>query len=305
MMLVVKKSTLSRKGSLLIVSWGDKKVEVPIGELELLVIVGSNVTLTSDIINFLSSSNVPVLIHGKDTDTVLVTPFINRISEVRRKFYERLSYITDRLYVAKRLIKAKIEGMINLVRYFSYVDKVDVEIPSFDWSRINDEDTLRKAEAQYSKECWDLLKRFLPSDFPGRKPRNLDPINRAIDYAYSIIYMYSTHALIASGLDPYAGVLHVDKPGRPSLTYDFSEMFKPIAVHSVIATVRRSALSISKNGYLTNSSLEVLSNAIYGKLHEKRKGKRSYRGEIYATAERLKKWVVENTEFVPFVYKPK
>jgi CRISPR-associated protein Cas1 len=43
-----------------------------------------------------------------------------------------------------------------------------------------------------------------------------------------------------AGLDPYAGFLHVDRPGKPSLTLDFIEEFRqPVVDRTVIAMANK------------------------------------------------------------------
>ena len=299
MILIIKNAVVRRKGSDLVITWDNGSRTVSTLDLEVVIVVGSNVELTSDVINFLSSLNIPVLIHGKKVDTILVTPFINTITEIRRKFYGMDE--GSQILLAKRFIEGKIRGMINVAKYFSYIDKVGVDEFEVEL-KAKDKKSLILEEAELSKRAWEELKKFTPS-FGGRKPRGDDPINRAIDYAYSVIYTLSTHALIAAGLDPYAGLLHVEQPGRPSLVYDFSEMFKPVAIHAVIAVARRSKLSLDKEGYLKKEGLELLTKHLFTILH-KRKGKRSVRGEIYGKANELKKFVLEAVDFHPFIYKP-
>ncbi|GAB6945121.1 CRISPR-associated endonuclease Cas1 [Vulcanisaeta sp. JCM 14467] len=301
MILIVKNANIRRKGSDLIINWGDNMVrQVSTLDLELLIIVGNNVSLSSEVINFLSSLNIPILIHGRRTDTILVTPFTNTISEIRRKYYALDE--DSRLLLARKFIEGKIRGILNVAKYFSYIDKVVVN--EFEVRlKARDRKSLILEEAELSKMAWEELRKFMPKEFPGRKPRGDDPINRALDYAYAIIYTLSTHALIASGLDPYAGLLHVDQPGRPSLVYDFSEMFKPVAIHTVIAVSRRSKLSLDSEGYLRKDGLELITKHLYTILHKK-KGKRTVRGEIYSKANDLRKFVVESIDFQPFIYKP-
>ncbi|AAY81186.1 CRISPR-associated endonuclease Cas1 [Sulfolobus acidocaldarius] len=301
--LVIKNATIMRKGSDLQMTWSvGKNLTVSSLDLELVVIVGNNVRLTSEVILFLSSLNIPVLVHGKRNDVVLVSPFLNSLVNVRRKFYT----LSDdmKLYLARKFIKGKILGMINVAKYFMYLTKVpveiDLELKQIDNTKSIDE--LRSVEAEMSKACWEQLRKFLPPSFTGRKPRNEDEINRAVDYAYSVIYALCTHSLIASGLDPYGGLMHVEYPGRTALTYDFSEMFKPVAIHSVIAVSRKVKLKLDNSGYLSKESLGHLTKHLYETLH---KGKRSVRGQIYSMGMKTKNFIAEGIDFEPFVYKPK
>lgn len=301
MLLIVKNATIKRSGSDLIITWDNSTKQVSTLDLEIVVIVGGNVNLSSDVINFLSSLNIPVLIHGKKVDTILVTPFINTISEIRKKFYTLDE--GSQLLLAKRFIEGKIRGMINVAKYFSYIDKLEINTEIEVKLKAKDKKSLILEEAELSKQTWEELKKFIPN-FQGRKPRGDDPINRAIDYAYSLIYSLSAHAIIAAGLDPYAGLLHVNQPGKLSLVYDFSEMFKPVAIHTVIAVARRSKLSLDREGYLNKDGLELVTKHLYSIIYKRRGKRRTIRGEFYKKANDLKKFVLEAVDFQPFIYKP-
>ncbi len=299
--LVIKNAKVTRKGSDLFITWKNKSLTVSTLDLELIVIIGSNVEIDTGSILFLSSLNIPVLIHGKNSDVVLVKPYLNSLVEVRRKFYTLSDSM--KLLLAKEFIQGKILGMVSVAKYFSYLTKIDVntlDVKGID--KANNVDELRIIEAELSKKAWDELKKFLPESFPGRKPRNPDEVNRALDYAYSLIYALSTHALIAAGLDPYAGFMHSEQPGRTALTYDFSEMFKPVAIHSVIAVSRRRRLTLDSSGYLSKDSATIITKHLYQLLH---KGKKTVRRAIYRKANEVKDFVGKGIYFEPYVYRPK
>jgi len=99
------------------------------------------------------------------------------------------------------------------------------------------------------------------------------------------------------------GIIHSERAGKTSLVYDFSEMFKPIAVHAVVATSRMASLSVDKSGYLTKSSLEAVTRQLYKLLKRKHhKWRYTARGEIYAKAWELRRNIEKGTKFEPFIY---
>ena len=61
-----------------------------------------------------------------------------------------------------------------------------------------------------------------------------DPVNAALGFAYSLLVKETVVACLAVGLDPYLGVLHADRFGRPSLALDFMEQFRPLVADSVV-----------------------------------------------------------------------
>jgi len=170
---------------------------------------------------------------------------------------------------------------------------------------IKNTETLRIYEAKWSKKLWELITQFIPSDygFTGRDPKSKDPVNSAISYSYAILYGLCTHALIAAGLDPYLGVIHSERAGKTSLVYDFSEMFKPIAIHAVVITSRTTTLNTDTSGYLTKNSLETLTKHLYRILKKRHyKWKYTIRGEIYAKAWELRQNIEKGVKFEPFIY---
>ncbi|QIW22846.1 CRISPR-associated endonuclease Cas1 [Sulfolobus sp. S-194] len=300
MILIVKKAKVYKKGSNIVVETSRGITEYSTLDLDLLVIIGNEVEIDSGTLLFLSSINAPVLIHGKKYDVTLVPPFLNSISSIRRAQYTVSD--TFMLNVAKSFITGKIKGMVNLTKYFSYIRGIEINM-DIDMEKINkaaDVDSLRVAEAELSKKIWEKLRNFLPSDFPGRKPRGEDVTNRTIDYAYSLAYSMITHAIMSAGLDPYYGFMHKNMPGRYSLTYDFSEMFKPFCVHVVISTVNKYSLGLDKRGYLDSKSLTIITKNFYEMMMKKK-----IRSAIYTKANELRKSIVEFKAFAPYIYKPK
>ncbi|MCL5997403.1 MAG: CRISPR-associated endonuclease Cas1 [Chloroflexi bacterium] len=96
---------------------------------------------------------------------------------------------------------------------------------------------LLSIEGRAAQAYWGAVKQVLPDEcgWPGREGRGAtDPVNVALNYGYGILYGQVERALVLAGLDPYAGFLHVDRPGKPSLTLDFIEEFRQAVVDRTI-----------------------------------------------------------------------
>lgn len=76
-------------------------------------------------------------------------------------------------------------------------------------------------------------------DFTNRNRRPpTDPVNALLSYAYSILTRTWTVTLSAVGFDPYRGFYHQPRYGRPALSLDMMEPFRPlIADSSVIQAI--------------------------------------------------------------------
>lgn len=70
----------------------------------------------------------------------------------------------------------------------------------------------------------------------SRRPP-LDRINCLLSFLYAVLLHDVIAALTATGLDPYVGFLHVDRPARPSLALDMMEEFRPLIVDRLAITL--------------------------------------------------------------------
>jgi CRISPR-associated protein Cas1 len=68
-----------------------------------------------------------------------------------------------------------------------------------------------------------------------RPPR--DPVNAVLSFVYAMLVKDCTVALLAAGLDPFVGLLHQPRFGRPSLALDLAEEFRPLVGDSVTLTL--------------------------------------------------------------------
>ena len=93
------------------------------------------------------------------------------------------------------------------------------------------------AEGNASRRYWSAVGAVLPEQYgwTGRQGRGAsDPINSLLNYGYGILYGRIEQAILLAGLDPYAGFLHADRPGKPSLVLDLIEEFRQIAVDRLV-----------------------------------------------------------------------
>lgn len=96
------------------------------------------------------------------------------------------------------------------------------------------------AMVRHEREC------FTPRGRTRRPP--LDPANALLSFGYAVLLADCTAALVAAGLDPNVGFLHVDRPGRPSLALDLMEEFRSLLADRLALTLvnRR---QVAPNGF--------------------------------------------------------
>jgi len=74
--------------------------------------------------------------------------------------------------------------------------------------------------------CWDFKTR-------NRRPPK-DPVNALLSFGYAMLAKECTVALLAEGLDPWWGLYHKPRHGRPALALDLMEEFRPLVVDSAV-----------------------------------------------------------------------
>ncbi len=67
----------------------------------------------------------------------------------------------------------------------------------------------------------------------NRRPPT-DPVNAMLSLAYALLTRTLTTAISATGLDPYMGLYHRPRHGRPALALDLMEPFRPIVADSCV-----------------------------------------------------------------------
>jgi CRISPR-associated protein Cas1 len=64
-----------------------------------------------------------------------------------------------------------------------------------------------------------------------------DRINCLLSFLYALVRHDCIAALTATGLDPFVGYLHADRPNRPGLALDLMEEFRPLIADRLAITL--------------------------------------------------------------------
>jgi len=313
-----------KSGNLALIDKEGNIMEIALPDLELVVIVGERVLVTSSAIITLLSQGIPIVFFSGRSDIYGVLFDIIQIgtTSIREIQYRYFSNNFFRLKYAKPIIVSKLKGLYNVLRYeYKYhkdrLSKEDYEHIKYNILetielivKVNDINELRTLEAQGSKYFWNAIVNFIPDeyDFTGRKPRKGDVINSAIDFLYAVLYGIMTKAIVTNGLDPFYGLIHVLKSGRLSLTYDLSEIFKPIVLHAIIQASRKARLRTFRGSRLLKPrTIEILTKYFYYRL-SKESEKRYKRKSIWylplMEVRNFKNAIMKEINYKPYVYNP-
>lgn len=164
---------------------------------------------------------------------------------LRRDQYRAADDLARRLAVARAIVIGKIANSRTLLRRYardhadegarSLLDEACEALTRLldSAQSATDLDSLRGHEGMAAKVYFGCFPQLLRGEeafgWPGRVSRPaMDPTNAVLGFLYAILATECGSAAQAVGLDPQVGFLHVEKPGRPALSLDLMEEFRPV-----------------------------------------------------------------------------
>ena len=250
-------AVVRRDGERLKVTWknaesGDTETlaHQPVREVEQVVVYG-NVQVTTQ---------AAVLQLEHEVDLVFLSlygKFRGRLTKGGSKFarlrHAQMQYVGDEqmaLALAKKIVKAKLSNQAailgqvqkerGLPREAARVAKdaiAGIEKMASDSQRAGTADILRGFEGKAGAYYFQAFRVLLDASwhFEGRKfyPAP-DPFNALLSFGYALLQKDCSAMLNLVGLDPYLGCFHALEDGRPSLTLDLMEEFRPLLVDHVM-----------------------------------------------------------------------
>ncbi len=230
---------------------------VPIGDVSELILAGP-VGLSTPALHALIRAEVPVAWMTSGFWFLGATGIRGPRSAAGRLGQYRVRESTsERLAIARGLIEAKVrnqrtilrrnwrgdeaarEGVLGRLRHL--VARIPHAPDSAGLMGLEGE-----AAALYFRSWSSMLNErsaSLPAFAFERRSRRppADPVNACLSLCYALLTRLVASALEIAGLDPWCGILHADRPGRPSLALDLMEPFRPIFSDSTVLTVLNTA----------------------------------------------------------------
>lgn len=207
------------------------------------------------------------------------------ITELRRaQLTTANSHKTFRL--AKEFVKGKSKNQLEFLKYLEIVYKKDfsrevlqastlLESLQFVSDDIKGRDQLFGIEGYIADKYFSALKKLYK--FSGRKPQGRDKFNSALNYGYGILYNEVERACLYVGLDPYLGLYHSERYGKPSLVLDLVEEFRVPIVDSTVFPLflqkvlpgKENFVRIGKGEYqLSQEGKRKIVEAVYTRLNQ-------------------------------------
>ncbi|HBT25680.1 MAG TPA: hypothetical protein DEA58_03170 [Pseudothermotoga sp.] len=215
---------------------GRNIVKIHYSKISALHLMG-NVQISTQAMKLLTSNSIPVVfsdILGRYW-FVCHSGFSKNIP-LRIKQLQLTQDEKKKIEISKRIIEGKIKNQLYVLKKKNLTTKQDSRaILSMlkDLDRCKSIDELMGIEGQVASLYFDKISKKLDPkwEFNGRNRRpSKDPINALLSFGYSILHNVVLSAIMATGLDPFIGVLHKEHYGRTSLALDIMEEFRPIII---------------------------------------------------------------------------
>jgi CRISPR-associated protein Cas1 len=235
--------------------------EFPVSQVDRILVSSAGASLSSAALYLAVENRIPVSFTYSDgTPFGFLTPTRGHGTVLTRRaqYLEASSEVGALL--ARRMIEGKMLNQKHLLLSWSknrartdratsdHLDGLAREIDPL-LSKLGShvgplDDSFRQAlmniEGRAAVHYWSGVSAVLPDslEFTGRTTRGAsDAFNMLLNYGYGVLYSEVWAAVNTAGLDPFAGFLHVDRPGRPSLVLDLIEEFRQQSVDRVLVTM--------------------------------------------------------------------
>lgn len=254
--------------------------QAPLLHLKSVLIVSRGVSISADALEACCERGIPVFFIDNQGDCYASLYAPGLIGTVLTRREQLRAYDDERGgSFARAIAAAKIHNQAATLKYLAKTreettPKLAQELKLcagevLDWTASLDKwegftvDDMREhvlaAEGNAARIYWGAAKHVIPEHYAwtGRHGRGAqDPINSLLNYGYGILYGQIEQAILLAGLDPYAGFLHADRPGKPSLVLDLIEEFRQVAIDRLVfgLAARRFTVEEDERGMLASAT---------------------------------------------------
>ncbi len=304
--------------------------EVPVLRLDHLLVSSKGVSISSDAIDLCCERGIPITIISRTGKPIgkFTSPSLHGSCQTRRAqldAYKKSSGVD----FAKSIIIGKLSNQSANLKYFAknrksknpeayrllneasdLIEKVIKQIKKVTSENINEcRNYLMNREGECAKLYWNALSKLYgnKTEFVKREHRGAkNPLNAALNYAYGVLTSEIWTACLIAGLEPYAGILHVDRPGRLSFVLDLVEEFRPIVGDRIVFALSAKGwkIELEENGWLTYEAKRRLLDNLEEKFEtpEPYNGKRvKLRNIIQLQAHLASQHFMEKKKYKPFI----
>jgi CRISPR-associated protein Cas1 len=221
----------------------EKVASVRLIDLDQVCVMSRGVQVSTAAIHTLISHDIPVLyFSGGGWFKGIAHGLPGKNIELRRR--QVVTASTDSLRFAKTFVRGKLHNSRTLLRrhapsatdtlralqqLIAEVDGADAEAALLGYEGMG----AKQYFAAFSQMVDPDKRDFFAFEGRTRRPPR-DPINATLSFVYALLVKELTVAAIGIGLDPYLGFYHRPRFGRPALSLDVAEEFRPLVADSTV-----------------------------------------------------------------------
>jgi CRISPR-associated protein Cas1 len=326
--LVQQGATLRKEqGRFLVQPLKESAVEIPIAEVELVLVFG-NIQLTTSAIAACLDAKIPVIFltqMGDYKGQLWNTEFCDLLSEEAQ--WQRRLDVAFQLETARAIVWGKLMNSKQLLLRLNrkrLLDAVTTAIAGIasDLESVETAETLeslRGYEGIAANRYFVALGLLITNEgfsLTGRNRRPpKDPVNSLLSFGYTLLYNNVLSLILAEGLNPYLGNLHRSDRKETHLAFDLMEEFRSPVVDTLVMTlVNKQTLKptdftwFDQDGgvYLTDMPRRIFLRAFEERInelvsHSDVQAKVSYRRAIQLQIRRYKKCLLGEIPYEAFL----
>ncbi|MBA2244836.1 MAG: CRISPR-associated endonuclease Cas1, partial [Gemmatimonadetes bacterium] len=261
---------VGKRGEVLVVSKGEEELgRAKLKDVSQLVLLG-NVSVSAQTIQLLCEASIPVVHLSRGHWFYGVTQGITlRNAYDRAAQFRAASDPSRTLPFARAIVAAKGANQRTLLLR-NASPRADTEVAEMATllrkvEHLPDLGALLGIEGAIAAKYFSRFAAMLrPRDFDAewdfrsrnrRPPR--DPVNALLSFGYAMLAKECTVALLSEGLDPWWGLFHQPRHGRPALALDLMEEFRPVVVDSAVLTAINTGM-VSTGDFVRSKAACVL-----------------------------------------------
>jgi CRISP-associated protein Cas1 len=301
--------------------------QVPFLKAQEVVIASRGVSFSSDLLEELCARGIRLAcMSASGRPVALITsPLLTATVETRRKQFAASGNEIGAEF-CRWVVAGKLRNQEKLLRYFGKSrdgerrtglettagtlrklrhDALKTEGATPDAVRL----TLMGLEGAGGRLYWERIGDMLPEElgFDGRRHRGPgDAVNAALNYGYGILYGHAWGAAMNAGLEPFAGFMHTDRSGKPSMVLDLVEEFRqPVVDRAILTWLNKGGRLSLSNGMLDSGSRENVAARVLLRLNatERHRGKNHEVRSIIQMQARLAATAMRGTRaYRPFAF---
>jgi len=329
---------LGRKRNRFVIRKEGERKEIVADDVDSIICCSSGVAMSASALNLAVKNNIQVVFARYSGWPYAVLMPASMTGSVRARREQFIAYNDERGFIlAKKFIAGKLVNQANLLKLMAKnrrqvnpalaerlysagkaISEMDERIEKECGLNIDEKrQQLMNLEAEGARIYWSAIRQVLPVEleFRGRETRGArDSFNAMLNFGYqTILFPEVWKAVSYAGLDFFAGYLHADRPGKPSLVLDLMEEFRQQVVdRTLIGLVTKNVLKpseilavevVEEGRVLSKGTIKTLLTSLQERLDMKVmfNGQRApIKRFIYHQARCVVRFLLREDDYAPF-----